>query len=377
MKPVTNRLLWKLLLTNVIPVIGVTIVIVWLAIDKLAAGYFMALMKRYEISPTDIHQMFLTSIHHYLIWASAAAIVIAVVLSYLLTRRVLKPLAQLTNATSEVAAGDFSTRVTISTADEIGQLGISFNRMADSLEQVEQLRRNMVADVAHELRTPLTNLRGYLEALNDRVIEPSPEALDLLEKETMRLVRLVDNLQQLARADAARNYLKRESLQLSALISDLLPLYQPELVTRAITVAIDFSPDADTIRADRDKLLQAIRNLLDNCRKYTPRHGSISITGRRVAEAVEVCFCNTGSTVDAEDLPFIFERFFRTDRSRSRDIGGAGLGLAITKELIEAHGGQVGARSDKNETCIWFTLPRHPEKQEETRTAGERCRPEA
>jgi two-component system sensor histidine kinase BaeS len=358
MKPANNRLLWKLLLTNVVPVIGVIILIVWVAIDQLAAGYFMALMKRYEINPTDIHQMFLTSIHYYLIWASIAALVIAVVLSYLLTRRVLQPLSQLTSATKEVAAGDFSTRVEVTTNDEVADLGISFNRMADSLERIEQLRRNMVADVAHELRTPLTNLRGYLEALNDQVIAVSPETLDLLQMETLRLVRLVDNLQQLARADAARHYLKREQLHLSDLINDLLPLYQAQLQERDISLVITIAPDIDDIRADRDKLLQAIRNLLDNCSKYTPNGGTVAIIGRQNNQEIELRFCNTGTEISAADLPFIFERFFRTDRSRSRDIGGAGLGLAITKELIEAHGGRVGATSDNGETCVWLTLPR-------------------
>lgn len=354
---IKERLLWKLLLINVFPVIAVIITVIWLAIDQLAAGYFMALMKKYEISPTDIHQMFLTSIHYYLLWASLAALLLAFVLSYLLTRRVLRPLAQMNAITRDVAAGNFSMRVDVVTQDEVGQLGLSFNRMADSLERIEKLRKNMVADVAHELRTPLTNLRGYLEALNDQVITSSPDTIKMLQGETLRLVRLVDNLQQLARADAARHFLKREKLILSDQIKDLLTLYHPDFQDKKITLQLDFREEADTITVDRDKFLQAVRNLLDNCLKYTPVQGHIAISSFRKNNQVELLFCNSGLEISQEDLPFIFERFFRTDRSRSRDIGGAGIGLAITKELIEAHGGRIEAESSAEKTCIRITLP--------------------
>ncbi|MDR3541696.1 MAG: ATP-binding protein [Desulfosporosinus sp.] len=352
-----ERLLWKLLLTNVVPVIASIMLVIWLTVDQLAASYFMALMKKYEISPTDIHRMFLSSIHYSLIWASLAALVLAFILSYLLTRRVLKPLSQMNAITRDVAEGNFKVRVEVTTKDEVGQLGFSFNRMADSLERIEQLRKNMVADVAHELRTPLTNLRGYLEALNDQVISPSPETLKLLEKETLRLVKLVDNLQQLARAEAARHHLERENLLISEQIGALFRLYLPVLQEKNIAISSDFPEEADRVQADRDKFLQAVRNLLDNSVKYTPQGGTLSISSRRCEKGTEVCFCNTGPEIPNEDLLLIFERFFRTDRSRSRDAGGAGIGLAITKELIEAHGGRVGAKSSDGQTCIWFTLP--------------------
>ena len=356
MKSPGESLLVKLLLVTVVPAITI-IGVIWLAIDKQAAGYFMALMKKYEISPTEIHQMFLSSIHFSLIWASVAALILSFVLSFLLIRRVLKPLSQMSEITAQVAAGDFSTRVDVTTRDEVGRLGLSFNRMADSLARIEQLRKNMVADVAHELRTPLTNLRGYLEALNDKVLEPSPATLQVLQEETMRLVKLVESLQQLARADAARHYLHREAIRIPAEISYLLTLYQNGLAQKNITVVNDFAADAEFVQADRDKFLQAASNLLDNCLKYTPADGSIEISSRLIENSIEMRFCNTGPEIGEADLPFIFERFFRTDRSRSRD-GGAGIGLAITRELIEAHGGQMSAESTGGRTCISFRLPR-------------------
>jgi two-component system sensor histidine kinase BaeS len=353
-----TRLLWKLLLTNVIPVIAVIFLVVWLAIDKLAANYFMALMDKYEVSPDDIHQMFLTSVHHYLVWASLAALGVAFILSYLLTRRVLRPLSEMTEITKEVAAGNFSLRAEITTEDEVGQLGIAFNRMADSLEQIEQLRKTMVADVAHELRTPLTNLRGYLEAINDGVIPPTSETFQMLQQENLRLVHLVDNLQQLARADAARAYLKLEEIALPDLIKQMVDLNLPNFQARHITLETRFPSKVSTVSADRDKLLQALRNLIENCWKYTPESGSVIISVTALAEGIKVDFQNSGNGILKADLPYIFERFFRADRSRARGAaGGAGIGLAITRELIEAHCGSVGAQSTLGETHIWFVLP--------------------
>ena len=352
-----QRLLWKLLLINIVPVIGIIILVVWVSIDQLAAKYFMALMDKYEVSPNDIHQMFLTAVHRYLLWSTLAALTLAFIISYFLIRRILQPLSQMYAITKEVAAGNFSARVNVISQDEVGELGIAFNSMADSLEHIEQLRKTMVADVAHELRTPLTNLRGYLEALNDKVLPPSQETLEVLQQEIMRLVSLVENLQQLAKADAARAFLQREEISLEELIDQMLTLYQPNFVEKEITVEKIIDPDADIVRADRDKLLQAVRNLVENAWKYTPQHGRIALSSQRNKDGVKLIISNTGQGIMEKDLPFIFERFFRADPSRSRDAGGAGIGLAIVKELIEAHGGRVGAESQGGETRVWFSLP--------------------
>ena len=352
-----NRLLWKLLFINIVPVIGVIILVVWLAIDQLAANYFMALMNKYDVSPTDIHQMFLTAIHTYLIWASLAALCLAFVLSYLLTRRVLRPLSQMADVTREVAGGNYSGRVDVVTQDEVGDLGMAFNRMADSLDQVERLRKNMVADVAHELRSPLTNLRGYLEGLNDGVLPPSRENFRVLQEEILRLVHLVDDLQQLARADAARAFLDRQEFSLSEALNQMLELYRSHFEEKDISVSTRFMEHTELVTADRDKLLQAIRNLIENAWKYTSKGGKVMVATERLPEGIKVLFSNSGPAIPAEDLPYIFERFFKADRSRSREAGGAGIGLSIVKELVEAHGGQVGAESSDLETRVWFVLP--------------------
>ena len=352
-----SRLLWKLLLTTILPVIATIFLVLWLAVDRLAGHYFMALMEKYNVAVDDIRQMFLSSVHYYLIWASLAALGLAFILSFVLSRRVLRPLMQMTEITREVAAGNYSLRTEVLTTDEVGQLGSAFNHMADSLERIERLRKTMVADVAHELRTPLTNLRGYLEALNDGVIQPTSEALQLLQQENLRLVQLVEGLQRLARADAAQAYLNRESVMLSDLVKHLLTLNQFNFQKKEISIETTIPETESPVLVDKDKLLQAIQNILDNACKYTPQKGQVQIVVFPVNKGMKITFLNTGPGISKDDLPYIFERFFRVDRSRSRVGGGAGIGLAITRELIEAHGGQVGAESADGKTCIWLTLP--------------------
>jgi two-component system, OmpR family, sensor histidine kinase BaeS len=352
-----QRLLWKLLISHIIPVVAVTVVVVWLAIDRLAADYFRELVERHHIAPVDAHRLFLAATHRYLIWGTLAALTLSLVLSYALITWVLRPLFQMTAITRQVADGNYSERVEVASRYEAGQLAHSFNHMADNLEKIEKLRKNMVADISHELRTPLTNLRGYLEGLSDAVIPPTPETFRMLEQEVLRLVHLVEDLQQLARADAAKAFLDRREISLHQLLGQIMNLYRPNFQEKEIEVQWRLEPGTETVNADSDKLLQAIRNLADNAWKYTPRGGSVTISTQAGAGCVTTVFANSGAGIAEKDLPFLFERFFRADRSRSRDAGGAGIGLAIVKELIEAHGGKVGAESDPDETRVWFNLP--------------------
>lgn len=353
---VTKSLLWKLLGINIL-IIGFVIMIVWLAVDTLAAGYFMTLMEKYHISPTSSHQMFVSSVHRYLIWASLAAMILSVALSFLLMRRVLGPLTQMTSITRKIASGDYSGKLPVTTQDEIGQLAVAFNRMAESLRHIEQLRKTMMINAAHELRTPLTNIKGYLEALMDGVVPPAKETFELLQEETLRLVRLVEDILRLAKADAARADLHQTEIRLSGLITHLVESFQPQFDGKKIRVEMHFMDEVSPVRADPDKLSQVVTNLLQNAWQYTPPGGLVRITTERVPEGFKALFINTGGELAQEDLPFIFERFYRGEKSRSRDLGGTGIGLAIVKELVEAHNGRVGAAISQDEIHIWFTLP--------------------
>ena len=351
-----QRLLWKLLAVN-LPVIGIVIAVLWLAIDLLAADYFTNLMERYKISPSETHQMFLDAVHRYFIQAAVVALALACLLSVILTRKVLRPLSDMGEVTRRIAAGDYGARITAASSDEIGELAGAFNQMADSLEHLEGLRRTMVADFAHELRTPLTNIRGYLEALADGVVTPSKETYDLLQDEIMRLVRLVEDLNQLTSADAARAFLRRENIDLRDYVERALALNRHEFDARDIAVELSFGTDAVRIQGDPDKLLQILRNLIQNAWQYTPEGGEFRITASRKDKAIRVEFGNSSTDPAPEDTELLFERFHRVEKSRSRETGGAGIGLSIVKQLVEAHGGRVGVDSDEKTICFWIELP--------------------
>jgi signal transduction histidine kinase len=301
--------------------------------------------------------MFLDSIHRYLIWAFAGAIGLAVVLSYVMNRRILGPLTRMNTITGEIAAGKFSARVPVTTKDEVGQLARAFNRMAENLEKIERLRRSLMIDVAHELRTPLTNIRGYLEALNDGVLPPAPETLSLLQDETLRLVQLVEDVLALARADAAGSRLQPTTVDLKAMVENTLATFSPALNSKSLTVNVESPPQPATIHADRDRLARVLRNLTDNAVQYAPEKTVVAITLAPQADSVRVDYANAAGDVLPDDLPYLFERFYRGEKSRSRHHGGAGIGLSIVKELVEAHGGAVHAELTEGILHIGFRLP--------------------
>lgn len=351
-----RSLLFKLLGVNVL-IIGFVIVIVWLSVDYLAAGYFTALMDKYNISPVSSHEMFVDSVHRYLIWASLGALFLALALSYLVMRRLLGPLTHMTQIASQIAAGDYSGKVSITTRDEVGRLAAAFNRMAASLNSMEKLRKRMMIDVAHELRTPLTNIRGYLEGLVDGVAPPSKGIFLILQEETMRLAALVEDILRLARADAARSDLHKTQTNLPDLIEQVLAVYRPQLEAKRIAVQTEFPDKAEPIGLDQKKMYQVVSNLVTNAVHYSRPGGTFKIWVESMAAGVKVGFSNEGVTVSETDLPFIFERFYRGEKSRSREHGGAGMGLAVVKELVEAHDGRCGAEISGNKTLIWFFLP--------------------
>ena len=351
-----GRLLWKLLGINLL-IIGVVIVIVWLAVNFLAADYFTVLMEKYNISPTSSHEMFVGAIHRYLIWASLGALLLAVVLSYLMMTKILRPLVQMTRITKKISSGDYSSSVPVETRDEVGELALAFNHMSESLQQVERLRKTMIMDAAHELRTPLTNIRGYLEALIDGVVRPAPETFNLLQNETFRLISLVEDLLRLAKADAARAGLNKVEVHLVELIYQMADVFRAQFKEKGLEMNVEVSGPRQGILADRGQLSQVIQNLLHNCWQYTPAGEKVEISVEFGSKAVRVVFSNPGGEITADNLPYIFERFYRAEKSRSRDHGGAGIGLAIVKELIQAHAGRVGAELEQRQIRIWFELP--------------------
>ena len=229
----TSDLLRKHLAINGV-IIAIVIAIIWISIDYLAADYLTALMEKHGLSPSDTHRMFVEATHRTLILASVVALIIAFVMSFILTQRVLKPLSEVVLASRTIAVGNYSTRLPIRTNDEVGKLAEAFNQMAIALERVEQLRKSMVVDIGHELRTPLTTIRGYLEALEDGLVEPTKPTFELLHQEISRLNRLVNDFHKLTRAEAAKEHLERKQVSLHELVRRAIELYNLQLKDRDI-----------------------------------------------------------------------------------------------------------------------------------------------
>ncbi|HLF87326.1 MAG TPA: ATP-binding protein [Anaerolineales bacterium] len=301
---------------------------------------------------------FLYSVNRSLIFAIASASVAAILLTIMLSRRILRPIEALTKASREMGEGKLNQRVTIQTRDEIGDLANAFNAMADGLSRQEQLRRNMVSDVAHELRTPLSNVRGYLEAIQDGLVKPTEEVIDSLHEEVMLLNRLVDDLQELALAEAGQLHLRPVPVKLEGIVTKALTALQRKIGDKNITVLADLAPDLPDLEVDPERIGQVLRNLIMNAIAYMPSGGSITLRAYQVNGGVEVQVQDNGIGIAEEHLSYIFERFYRVDESRTRATGGAGLGLAIVKQLVQAHGGEIYIESVIGAgTTVKFTLP--------------------
>jgi two-component system sensor histidine kinase BaeS len=359
---VKRYLILKLLAIHLV-VICFVMVIVWLSIDMLAAGYFVTLMEKYNISPEPAHAMFVSAVHRYLLWAFLGAVSLAVLLSFLMMRRVLAPLSRMSVITREIASGNFSARVPTGTQDEVGQLAQAFNHMATGLEEIETLRRTLMIDVAHELRTPLTNIRGYLEALNDQVLPFSSTTFTLLQNETQRLAELVEDVLQLARADAAHGQLYHQPVDLVLEVKSTLDYFARAFGEKSVTVNFHSAHETLIIQADRRRMARVLRNLTDNAARYAPACGAVDIRLEADPRQARIEYSNSAERLVDADLPHLFERFYRGEKSRSRQHGGAGIGLAIVKELVEAHGGQVAAGLANGRLRIRLTLPRAPADQ--------------
>jgi signal transduction histidine kinase len=301
---------------------------------------------------------FLNSINQQLMLAMIGAGAVTLLLTWLLSRRIVGPIEALTTAAGRMERGDLSVRVPVTSQDEVGKLAHAFNAMSDSLAQQEQLRRNIVADVAHELRTPISNIRGYLEAARDGVVEPDPALLHSLHEESLILCRLVEDLQELQLAEAGQLKIEMQAVSVAEVVEVAAVALRPTAMAKNVRLETDASPDLPEVQADSARVGQVLRNLIDNAVTHTPAGGRVDVQARRLDDEVEITVQDTGPGIAPEHLPHIFDRFYRADESRARTTGGAGLGLAIVKQLVELHGGHVWVESVPGEGAAFhFTLP--------------------
>jgi two-component system sensor histidine kinase BaeS len=336
-------------------VAGLAIAILAIGVVVVGGRSFADLMTRHGESADSSQAMFADTVVWVVLATTAIAVVAAMVLAGMLAARLARPLQEIGAAARQIADGDYGARIPRRGPDEIVSLSDSFNQMAASLEEQERMRREFIANAAHELRTPLTNLQGYLEALRDGVIEPDRATFESLWDEAERLVRLSHSLDTLAAGDAgaAANVVE---LDLVAAIRAAVELARPAATAAGLVVETELPPTLDA-RGDPDQLAQVIGNLLQNAIRYSSRGGHISVRAERRPADLLVSVANTGEDIPAADLPHIFERFYRVEKSRDRAHGGAGIGLAIVRQLVEASGGTVGAESRDGTTRFWFSLP--------------------
>ena len=309
----------------------------------------------------------LSAVNRSLVWTGIAAAVLGTLLIALLSGRVLSPVQSLGAAALRLGRGDLTQRAPASGSAEIKQLAASFNAMAANLEEAERYRRDLAADVAHELRTPVSNIQGYLEAIKDGLLEPSGDTIDVIYSQVTHLSRLVEDLRLLAQVESGALRLDRLPSPVPDLLQRCLDAARPRAEASGIQLSLATNPATPLVEMDSTRIAQVVDNLLDNAITHTPESGSVSIAAAPTGDGrVEVSVSDTGNGIPEEDLPRLFDRFYRADPSRSRSTGGAGLGLTIAKQLVEAHGGTIEAASAPGSGSTFsFRLPvTAPEQQD-------------
>jgi two-component system sensor histidine kinase BaeS len=335
-------------------VVGVALAILAVGVMRVGADSFAALMEAAGDSAEHANEMFQASVAGVFVIAVIVAAIAAIGLGVVLARRIAKPIERLANAAERTAQGDLRATAPVEGPAEVRALADAFNVMVDRLAEQDAIRRDFVANASHELRTPLTNLQGYLEALRDGVLPPDPQTFDSLREEVDRLGRLAASLDLLA--GAADDRPMPEDVDLGTLVRNGVELARPAFARRSIQLDVSTAPGL-VVHARRDELAQVVANLLQNAARYTPPGGRVEVVAVLERADAQVRVTNTGSEIPAADLPKVWERFFRVERSRDRTTGGAGIGLAIVKRLVEEAGGRVGAWSRAGSTTFWFSLP--------------------
>lgn len=287
-------------------------------------------------------QMFLHSVHRSLLWVGLLFAGIGLAASYVLARNITVPLCRLSAAAEMIRQGRIPPEVPVAGRDEVGQLTAAFNQMADRLARTEQLRREFLANTAHELRTPLAVLQGNLENMLEGVTAPDMERIFFLQEEVMRLTRLVGELRELSLAEAGQLVLHPAPLDINGLLQRTVDMLQPLLEEKSVQVRCQWGTLPE-IQADRDRLQQVFYNVLTNGLRYAPQNGELVVKTRSGTASLRVEIMDNGPGIAAAELPYIFDYFYRGDKSRSRESGGTGIGLSLARRFVESHGGKIWA----------------------------------
>ncbi|WP_026732651.1 sensor histidine kinase [Fischerella sp. PCC 9605] len=357
--PLGTRLFFSHLVVIIVAVVSL-VIISKLSSPRLFVLHLQQLEKRgYRLFNirTELVAGFEIAWRRSTLWSVVVSATAAGGLSYLVSKRIMQGLTKMEQITQEFASGRLNARVPVSDIPELNRLGASFNRMAASLEGVEARRRELIGDMTHELRTPLTVVRGYLEELADGRIEPSSEIYLRLVKETKRLERLVNDLQELSKAEAGYLPINIQPVNLRPLLESLVERFADQLLEDGPVLRLECPPQLPPVLADIDRTEQVLVNLVGNAVRYT-HQGAITIHAWTDASKLWIAVIDTGMGIAAADLPHIFERFWRADKSRDRHSGGTGIGLTISRRLVELQGGYMEVESELGKGSTFrFCLP--------------------
>lgn len=324
--------------------------------NQQTVGYLITILPEQSLQ-LDAQQFFVYQLQRNLILAAVLVSLVAVALGTLISRALAKPLAELAQTARTFSNRNLSARAQPDGTVEIAEVAHAFNDMADSLQQAEINRRNLTADIAHELRTPLSVIQGNLRAMLDGVYPLEPAEIATIYDETRLLSRLVDDLRELALAEAGQLALRPQVVDIAALAHSAIDQFSAVAETRQISLDAAL-PKLSPVLCDTDRAAQVLRNLIGNALRHTPSGGRIELAGATDGAMVRLSVRDTGEGIAPDDLPHVFERFYRGDKSRTRSSGGTGLGLAIVKSLVEAMGGRIGVNSTLGQgSTFWFTLP--------------------
>lgn len=301
---------------------------------------------------------FFDRVNSWLLWSGLGTGALALLLAFFLARQITAPVRRLTQAANNMSAGDLRQRVDVSNQDELGELAGAFNQMAERLELTEHQRRLMVADIAHELRNPLSVMQGKLEGLMDGVLPLEREQVGAVYDQTLLLSRLVDDLRLLSLAQAGQLPLEKDDVDMGSLVNRVVDDFRPLAHDRGVSLNAQVNDHALEAQVDSQRMGQVLANLLSNAVRHTGEDTSVTVDVGRVNGSVQVAVADGGPGIGPDDLPYVFERFYRVNRSRSREEGGSGLGLAIAKEVVEAHGGSIWAESSQGKGAVFtFRVP--------------------
>jgi signal transduction histidine kinase len=313
-------------------------------VDGKIVGTILSPPQPVNLNPEE--QAYLERTNRALWLASGGAVLVALIVGVLLARSLTSPVRALTQAARRMTAGELEQRVRVSSDDEIGQLAQAFNQMSNQLAEKDRLRQQMTADIAHELRTPLTVIAGYAESMKEGVLPPTEDRLALIHHEIEYLQRLVEDLRTLSRADAGELTLNRQLVSPTELLKQVAATYGHQAEQKQIKLKLEIEPGLSNIFVDETRLMQVLGNLVSNAIRHTPEGEQIILSGHsNINEWVTLKVADTGPGIATEDLPHVFERFYRADDSRTEADGGSGLGLAIAKAIVEAHGGKIEVES--------------------------------